>query len=189
MTAILFRPQYVNRSLPSLVSHGAFLRKRVDRCSSSVYSGMLCLLTHVPGRPTDDTAVSIATWLTEDMIIEWSLAITMTSWVKSQITSLTIVYSIVYSDADQKTHQSSASLAFVWSPVNSPHKWPVTQKCFHLMTSSWQAWTNVICSLLWISVTIWKSMEAFCRAVYGDGVLRGANDEKPNTITHIPWNS
>ena len=22
-------------------------------------------------------------------------------------------------------------------PVNSPHKWPVTQKCFHLMTSSW----------------------------------------------------
>ena len=22
-------------------------------------------------------------------------------------------------------------------PVNSPHKWTVTQKCFHLMTSSW----------------------------------------------------
>ena len=22
-------------------------------------------------------------------------------------------------------------------PVNSPHKWPVTRKCFHLMTSSW----------------------------------------------------
>ena len=31
----------------------------------------------------------------------------------SQITSLTIVYSIVYSDADQRKHQSSASLAFV----------------------------------------------------------------------------
>ena len=30
----------------------------------------------------------------------------------SQITSLTIVYSIVYSDADQRKHQSSASLAF-----------------------------------------------------------------------------
>ena len=31
----------------------------------------------------------------------------------SQITSLTIVYSTVYSDADQRKHQSSASLAFV----------------------------------------------------------------------------
>ena len=30
----------------------------------------------------------------------------------SQITSLTVVYSIVYSDADQRKHQSSASLAF-----------------------------------------------------------------------------
>ena len=52
----------------------------------------------------------------------------------SQITSLTIVYSIVYSDADQRKHQSSASLAFVrgihWGPMNSPHKWPVTQKMF-----------------------------------------------------------
>ena len=31
----------------------------------------------------------------------------------SQITSLTIVYSTVYSDADQRKHQSSVSLAFV----------------------------------------------------------------------------
>ena len=52
----------------------------------------------------------------------------------SQITSLTIVYSTVYSGADQRKHQSSASLAFVrgihrW-PVNSPYKWPVTRKLF-----------------------------------------------------------
>ena len=33
--------------------------------------------------------------------------------IASQITSLTIVYSIVYSDADQRKYQSSASLAFV----------------------------------------------------------------------------
>ena len=33
--------------------------------------------------------------------------------VASQITSLVIVYSIGYSDADQSIHQSSASLAFV----------------------------------------------------------------------------
>ena len=34
--------------------------------------------------------------------------------IASQITSLTIVYSTVYSDADQRKYQSSASLAFVW---------------------------------------------------------------------------
>ena len=54
--------------------------------------------------------------------------------IASQITSLTIVYSTVYSGADQSKHQSSASLAFVWGihrgPVNSPHKWPVTRKMF-----------------------------------------------------------
>ena len=33
--------------------------------------------------------------------------------IASQITSLTIVFSTVYSDADQRKHQSSASLAFV----------------------------------------------------------------------------
>ena len=50
------------------------------------------------------------------------------------ITSLTIVYSTFYSGADQRKHQSSASLAFVRGihrgPVNSPHKWPVTRKMF-----------------------------------------------------------
>ena len=54
--------------------------------------------------------------------------------VASQITSLTIVYTTVYSDADQSKHQSCASLAFVWGihrgPVNSPHKGPVTRKMF-----------------------------------------------------------
>ena len=41
--------------------------------------------------------------------------------IASQITSLTIVYPTVYSGADQRKHQSSASLAFV-------HKWPETRK-------------------------------------------------------------
>ena len=56
------------------------------------------------------------------------------SAVASQITSLTIVYSTVDSDADQRKHQSSASLAFVRGihrgPVNPPHKWPVPRKMF-----------------------------------------------------------
>ena len=54
--------------------------------------------------------------------------------IASQITSLTNVYSNTYSDADQRKHQSSASLAFVREihrgPVNSPHKWPVTRNMF-----------------------------------------------------------
>ena len=60
--------------------------------------------------------------------------------IASQITSLTIVYSTVYSDADQRKHQSSASLAFVRGihrgRVNSPHKWPVTREMFPFDSSS-----------------------------------------------------
>ena len=48
----------------------------------------------------------------------------------SQITSLTVVYSIVYAGADQIKHQSSASLAFVRRIHRDPRKWPVTQKMF-----------------------------------------------------------
>ena len=51
----------------------------------------------------------------------------------SQFTSLAIVHSTVYSDADQGKHQSSASLAFAngihRGPVNSPHKLRVTGLC------------------------------------------------------------
>ena len=54
----------------------------------------------------------------------------------SQITSLTIVYSTVYSGADQRKRQSSVSFDFVreiprW-PVIFPHKGPVTRKMFPL---------------------------------------------------------
>ena len=73
----------------------------------------------------------------------------------SQITSLTIVYSTVYSDADQRKHQSSASLAFVWGTQR--HRWiPRTKgqlrgKCFHLMTSSWvRKWSLYACVLMFI---------------------------------------
>ena len=58
----------------------------------------------------------------------------------SQITSLTVVYSTVYSDADQRKHQSSTSLAFVWGIHRDrwiPHaKGQLRGRCFHLMTSS-----------------------------------------------------
>ena len=66
--------------------------------------------------------------------------------IGSQITSLTVVYSTVYSDADQRKHQSSASLAFVWG-IHRDRWIPRTKgqlrrKCFHLMTSSW--WVKYI---------------------------------------------
>ena len=59
----------------------------------------------------------------------------------SQITSLTVVYSTVYSDANQRKHQSSASLAFVWG-IHRDRWIPRTKgqlrgECLHLMTSSW----------------------------------------------------
>ena len=54
------------------------------------------------------------------------------SAVVSQITSLPIVYSTVYSGTDERKHQTCASLAFVrgihrW-PDNSPHKGPVMRR-------------------------------------------------------------
>ena len=64
----------------------------------------------------------------------------MTTMV-SQITSRMLVYSTVYSDADQRKHQSSASLAFVWG-IHRDRWIPRTKGqlrgiCFHLMTSPW----------------------------------------------------
>ena len=71
----------------------------------------------------------------------------------SQITSLTIIYSSVYSGADQRKHQRFSSLAFMRGihrgPVNYPHKWPVTQKMF--------LYDDVImfCGLLYIVTFNW----------------------------------
>ena len=73
----------------------------------------------------------------------------------SQITSLTIVYSAVYSGANQRKHQSSASLAFVWGihrwPVNSPHKWPVKRKMF--------PFDDIIMEVPWLFNDFWWFFE------------------------------
>ena len=67
----------------------------------------------------------------------------------SQITGVSIVCSTFGSGADQRIHQSSASLAFVreirrW-PVNSPHKRPVTRKIFPFddVIMSKDQWVNI----------------------------------------------
>ena len=61
--------------------------------------------------------------------------------VASQIIGLTIVYSTVYSGADQRKHQSSASLAFVRGihrrPMNSPHKGPVKGVLWDIATKTY----------------------------------------------------
>ena len=102
--------------------------------------------------------------------------------ITSQITSLTIVYSIVYSDTDQRKHQSSASLAFVRGihrgPVNSPHKWPVTRQMFPfddiimshgidlVFLEYWcssKSWVDTISAMYWaliqykhITLSVWE---------------------------------
>ena len=79
----------------------------------------------------------------------------------SQMTSLTTVYSSVYSGADQRKHQSSASLAFVrrihrW-PVNSPHSYAENVSVWwRLMTSSWGIQTHdSLCRVsLWFFLSV-----------------------------------
>ena len=79
--------------------------------------------------------------------------------IASQITNLRIVYSTIYSDADQRKHQSSAPLAFVRGihrgPVNSPHKWPVTRKMFPFDdVIMYCEQTFSVSSSLWYEITI-----------------------------------
>ena len=75
--------------------------------------------------PGDDVIAIMVSFHYSDVIM-----ITMVS----QITGVWCVYLTVCSGADQRKHQSSASLAFVkgfhrW-PVNSPHQGPVIRKMF-----------------------------------------------------------
>ena len=81
----------------------------------------------------------------------------------SQITSLTIVYSTVYSGADQRKHQGSASLAFLRgihrSPVNSPHIWPVTREMVPFDGVIMQLYRDITCVILchsysYVNITI-----------------------------------
>ena len=74
----------------------------------------------------------------------------------SQITSLTIVYSTVYSDADQRKHQGSASLAFVRGIHRGPVQFPAQMasnaenvyiwwrhhECYKISASVWVRWSR-----------------------------------------------
>ena len=62
--------------------------------------------------------------------------------IASQITSLTVVYSTVYSDADQRKHQSSASLAFVWE-FTGTGEFPTQRASYAENVSIW--WRHHVC--------------------------------------------
>ena len=57
-------------------------------------------------------------WVSQKRTVQYSDIIMRT--MASQITSLTTVYSTVYSFTDQRKHQRSASLAFVWVTSEFP---------------------------------------------------------------------
>ena len=99
--------------------------------------------------------------------------------VASQITNLTIVYSIVYSGTDQIKHQSSASLAFVrgihrdlWIPRT---KGQLRGKWFHLMTSSC---SEYILEIEFMSTGNWPQVNV--NIVSCNGLVQSGN--KP-----LPW--
>ena len=96
-----------------------------------------CKKTNPPINIDKPTSPMHRTWfaaIDDGGVDHWHYSGIIMGAMASQITSPTIVYSTLYSGADPRKHQSSASLAFVrgihrW-PVNSPHKWPVTRKMF-----------------------------------------------------------
>ena len=91
--------------------------------------------------------------------------------IASQITSLINVYSTVYSGADQRNHESSASLAFVWGihrrPVNSLHKWPVTRKMFPFDDVIKQKGLLFVHDVHWkVCIPLKQSVFQFVRCLY-----------------------
>ena len=59
------------------------------------------------------------------------------SAIASQITSLTIVYSAIYSGADQRKHQSSTSMAFVCVEFTGDRWIPRTKGQYRGNVSIW----------------------------------------------------
>ena len=71
-----------------------------------------------------NAVVSLHRWISNTELFSHYNDVVMGT-MASQITSLTIVYSIVYSGGDQRKHQTSAPLAF----VRGIHRWPEGMSC------------------------------------------------------------
>ena len=122
---------------------------------SGSYNGSSLIPPPSPLQTPLPQCITVDAWIGADIVILQCIPIThcidvIMGPMASQITSLTIVYSAVYSGEDQRKHQSSASLAFVRgihrSPVNSLHKWAVTRKLFPfddvIMSKDWTMYHN-----------------------------------------------
>ena len=109
------------------------------------------------------------------------------SAMASQITSLTIVYSTVYSGTDQRKHQSSASLAILMGilrwPINPPQKTPVTRKKLPfddviMQTKFLKAFSAIFIWSLFLKFQVTKSMRSF-RPWHG-AALATSHPRSPN---------
>ena len=98
-----------------------------------IHANVICLYK------IDSALQGITSFISGQLLrVQWSTKVhhhyndVIMSAMGSQITSLTIVYSTVYSGPDERKHQSSMSLAFLrgihWWLVNSSHKGPVKRK-------------------------------------------------------------
>ena len=96
--------------------------------------------------------VSLNKLLTVELLVIWGAMALMNNWdhhddvrmdaIASQITSLAIVYSAFYSGVDQRKHQSSASLAFVWG-IHRDRWIPHTKASYAENVSIW--WRHHVC--------------------------------------------
>ena len=107
-----------------------------NKCYFNIFSWMKCICSLCSNSGQMRLSLSHWWWVGIDLGETWHKHYkdVIMGAMASQISSLTIFYSTVYSGADQSKHQSSVSLALVWGIhrwlVNSPHKWPVTRKMF-----------------------------------------------------------
>ena len=101
--------------------------------------------------------------------------------IPSPITSLTIVYKTIYSDADQGKHQSSASLASVRGiqrgPMNSLHKWPVTRKMFPFNDVIMELRSSIL-------LTFPRLRHKVCQVLFKKTKIDGSNQ---CLIVYITW--
>ena len=108
--------------------------------------------------------------------------------MSSQITSLTVVYTTVYSDVDQRKHQRSAPLAFVWGI----HRWPVnsSQKMVNNTENVSICWRHHEALLYWAfpRVNVTRPDWWLYNIGKGNGLVTSGSNPLPKpslTLTHV----
>ena len=129
-----------HKPLSKLANHRWYYSLRISRCVTIITRFHQWNEANIIWSPNENEGSLLDKRYGVDDINHSHYGDVIMTTIASQITSLTVVYSIVYSDADQRKHQSSASLAFVWG-IHRDRWIPRTKgqlrgKCFHLMTSS-----------------------------------------------------